>query len=330
MLEVLSFLVATVVVATLGAAAWIRIDEARRPRLLCLMYHRFATPEQYALAEGTERVFTLAVDRFAQQLQRLRDSGYRPVTVDQAVEFVQGRRPLEGRSVLITIDDGARSVATHAEPVLREHGFSAVLFVTTDRDAFVFDVGAEHQRLTDDELRGLDPDVIRIHSHGVTHRPLVELSDPELAAELRDSRTELERITGRPVNYLAIPGNWHDRRVRRMAADAGYDATFVSDAGSNGADGQVHRIRRINVEGCAGMEVFDAALSASGRSQRRLISTLRRLPGKILGPRVWLPLRQGIVSMLGAEALSFKRLRAVALGFSMLAIASLVAWWILR
>ena len=83
------------------------------------------------------------IEQFAAQLETLKKRGFRSVTVKEAVEFVHGRTELEGPSVLITIDDGCSSVQSHAEPVLERHGFSAVLFVTTDPSAYVFFEGEE-------------------------------------------------------------------------------------------------------------------------------------------------------------------------------------------
>ena len=63
---------------------------------------------------------------FARQLQYLKDNGYHVLSADELYAFVQNRQALPPRSVLITIDDGFRSVYDIAYPILREHGFTRV------------------------------------------------------------------------------------------------------------------------------------------------------------------------------------------------------------
>lgn len=53
----------------------------------------------------------------------------RPVSLDEVLDAAAGRRPLPGRPVLITFDDGERSVLEHGLPILRERGVPAAVFV---------------------------------------------------------------------------------------------------------------------------------------------------------------------------------------------------------
>ncbi|MGA4545356.1 polysaccharide deacetylase family protein [Uniformispora flossi] len=65
---------------------------------------------------------------FAGQLDRLLRIA-RPVSLDDVELAVATRRPLPGRAVLITFDDGERSVYEHGLPLLQERGIPAVAFV---------------------------------------------------------------------------------------------------------------------------------------------------------------------------------------------------------
>ncbi|MDI2130214.1 polysaccharide deacetylase family protein [Yinghuangia seranimata] len=65
---------------------------------------------------------------FARQVDRLLRIA-RPVSLDEVEHAVALRRPLPGRAVLVTFDDGERSVYEHGLPVLRERGVPAVAFV---------------------------------------------------------------------------------------------------------------------------------------------------------------------------------------------------------
>lgn len=67
-------------------------------------------------------------DTFAHQLDHLVRVA-RPVSLDDVIAAAYGRRPLEPRSVLITFDDGHRSVLDNARPELTMRGIPAVAFL---------------------------------------------------------------------------------------------------------------------------------------------------------------------------------------------------------
>ena len=55
-----------------------------------------------------------------------------PITLDDWREAAAGRTPLPPRPVLITFDDGYRSVARIGAPILAAHQLPAVVFVCSD------------------------------------------------------------------------------------------------------------------------------------------------------------------------------------------------------
>ena len=62
--------------------------------MICLMYHRLASREDYNKAQGTERVFTLSADEFENQIKYLADNNYKFVTPEQALRFIAGKLEL--------------------------------------------------------------------------------------------------------------------------------------------------------------------------------------------------------------------------------------------
>src|SRR5690349_9099692 len=66
-------------------------------------------------------------DGFATQLDWLA-THRRPVGLDEAVAVAEGRTPSNG-AVLVTFDDGHRSVLEHGLPLLAERSIPAVAFV---------------------------------------------------------------------------------------------------------------------------------------------------------------------------------------------------------
>ncbi|MGW6918213.1 polysaccharide deacetylase family protein [Kitasatospora sp. NPDC054939] len=68
---------------------------------------------------------------FAHQMAHLCRTA-RPVSLARVEQAVTEGRPLPARSVLVTFDDGDRSVLTEGLPVLARHGIPAAAFVVSD------------------------------------------------------------------------------------------------------------------------------------------------------------------------------------------------------
>jgi peptidoglycan/xylan/chitin deacetylase (PgdA/CDA1 family) len=104
-------------------------------RLPVLMYHRIAESDGHRafapeLISATPRDFEAQISTLGRV--------YRFISLDDLLQIRRGNRSLEGRSLLITFDEGYRDFAEHAWPVLRRFGVPTTLFVATaypDRDA---------------------------------------------------------------------------------------------------------------------------------------------------------------------------------------------------
>jgi peptidoglycan/xylan/chitin deacetylase (PgdA/CDA1 family) len=170
------------------------------------------------------------VDRLERQLGYLLKRGYRGVTFSEAV-LTRAR----GKRVAVTFDDGYRSIAEHAAPLLARLGLKATLFVPTgwmsrsepiawhSIDRFV---GGPHEAeltpMSWAEIASLADVGWEIGSHTRLHRDLTALDDESLMDELAGSREECEERLGRPCRAISYPWGRVDRRVTRATRRAGY------------------------------------------------------------------------------------------------------------
>ena len=95
-----------------------------------------------------------------------------------------------------------------------------------------------------DELNALDPSLITIGSHSLTHPILTTLDPDELLREVRDSRALLEERLGRPVPLFCYPNGTHDDAVVACVREH-YDAAVIADSGFVDADADPHRLQRL-------------------------------------------------------------------------------------
>jgi biofilm PGA synthesis lipoprotein PgaB len=96
--------------------------------LLVLSYHDIRDD---VAQKGDADAYAVSTQNFAAHLDWLAGHGYHPVSMSEVVAASKGA-PLPPKPVLITFDDGLRSLYTHAFPLLRAYNYPAVAAVVTD------------------------------------------------------------------------------------------------------------------------------------------------------------------------------------------------------
>lgn len=194
-----------------------------------LMYHRVADRGPRSL-----RRYRLSPAAFDEQLAALREWGYRGVLPDEWRRACEARRPLPGKAVMLTFDDGYRDFAEDAWPLLERHGFPVTVFVVTDAAGATSRWDARHGQPADllrwDEIEELRGRGVRFGSHTASHRCLTGLSNADAVRELVRSRTSLEERLGTAVSSIAYPYGDVDGGVTHLAGACGYSVGFTCEA----------------------------------------------------------------------------------------------------
>jgi peptidoglycan/xylan/chitin deacetylase (PgdA/CDA1 family) len=86
-------------------------------------------------------------------------------------------------------------------------GHATAAFVPSEADREAFDLAGW------DELRPLDPAIVTVGSHSMTHPVLPSMSDDEIEAELSDSRRIIEAKLARPAEFFSYPNGDVDERT---------------------------------------------------------------------------------------------------------------------
>lgn len=190
-------------------------------RLPILMYHRVAPDGTAATAR-----YRVTPEAFEAQLRYLQEAGFRSVRLDAWRRAGQRHEPLAGRCVVLTFDDGDADFGEHAAPLLARCGFTATVFVVSERVGRLntWDSGlGEHVRLLD------WPDIARLYaagiefgSHSATHPRLTTLSPAGIVREAARSRALLARRLGTRVSSFAYPFGAEDRAVQHLVGACGY------------------------------------------------------------------------------------------------------------
>lgn len=185
---------------------------------MILMYH--------GVAEVAEDPNQLCVTpaRFAEQMAWLTRRGLRGVSVATLVDTIHAAENARGM-VGLTFDDGYRNVFEAALPVLRSHGFTATMFIVSERIGGTneWDKGPSWPLLSAAEVGELARAGMEIGSHGATHTRLAGTDAGQLTAEVGGSRASLSLLTRTAIRGFAYPYGSMDAAARQAVADAGYD-----------------------------------------------------------------------------------------------------------
>ena len=173
-------------------------------------------------------------DKFEAQLRLLKENGFTIIPLKEAVEYLQGKRStLPEKSVVITADDGWKSVYTYMFPIIKKYNVPVTLFIYPQT------ISEGKNAMTWEELAELQQTkLFDIQSHTYDH-PNFKHAKRRLSAEayakyvnmqLVNSKKILEEKTGKEMTLLAWPFGIYDDYLEKAAADAGYVMAFSIDA----------------------------------------------------------------------------------------------------
>ena len=190
------------------------------------------------------------------KLRYLAENGYRSVDADEIAGFVRGDRMLARHAVALCFDDAWASVWTAAGPLLKEYGFTAIVYVIPARVSDAADyrlpggdgAAAGSPFMTWPELRALHATgIIDVQSHTHTHariftsRTVAGFVEPGYDATLLLARP---RVGAEPLRFvgpddLGAPLYEHRSRMsdgpRILRTEAAHDACVRLVAAEGGA-----------------------------------------------------------------------------------------------
>ncbi len=172
---------------------------------------------------------------FREQMQRIKNSGATVITMEDYLQWKTGDKQLPAECVLITLDDGWKSVYTDAFPILREFGFPFTLFLYTQY------VNSGGGSLTWDMIREMQAHGASVGSHSHTHpypsnyRKVKKSGEQAyldfLKKEMGESKRILEEKLGTTVNTYCYPGGYRTPEMYAVLRELGYKAGFDVIAG---------------------------------------------------------------------------------------------------
>jgi peptidoglycan/xylan/chitin deacetylase (PgdA/CDA1 family) len=248
-------------------------------RITFLMYHELELAgRKLCQSEPGYVRYILPLETFRSQMEWLKHSGVRGLSVGEALRF-----PTEP-SVCITFDDGCETDWIAAAPVLREFGFHATFYLTA---GFLGTPGY----LSAEQVRALDAQGLEIGCHSMTHAYLSDLPEMGLKHEIADAKTKIEQILEHAIEHFSCPGGRYNQRALAMARRAGFKTVANSEFHANDSSTSTFELGRVAMLRDLSIAQFSAICQDRGLWKKRLEHQARRGVQRLVGNRAYDRLR---------------------------------------
>ena len=193
-------------------------------RVAILGYHDFSE----TLPETEMRMKT---SKFRKQMEAIRQLNLNVISLQQFLDWKLHGKEIPENSVLITLDDGWKSVYTDAFPILREFNFPFTLYLYKNY------VDGGSKALTSTMIREMIAAGASIGSHSVSHDYPATIKkeqakgqkkyDAYLRKEIGASKAFLESRFKQKITTYAYPGGFYTDEMHPLLEEFGYSLAFT-------------------------------------------------------------------------------------------------------
>ncbi len=193
-------------------------------RVAVLGYHDLAEK----LPETAMRIHT---SKFRKQMESIRNLGLNVISLDDFTAWKNEGKEIPKTSVLLTFDDGWKSVYTDAFPILKEFGYPFTIFLYKNY------VDGGGRALTTPMINEMIANGASVGSHSVSHPyPITvksyrkkgpKIYDAYLRKEMGESKRFLEAKFPTKVTTYAYPGGFYTEEMLPLSDEFGYHHGFT-------------------------------------------------------------------------------------------------------
>ena len=189
---------------------------------------------------------------FRKQMEYIRNAGLTVISMPEFLEWRFGTRELPAKCVLITLDDGWRSVYTEAYPILHEFGYPFHLFLYTQF------LSGRGDSMSPAMIREMQQHGATVGSHSTSHAyprawkaAAAKGTEQELAMverEIGETFPKLSKLFG-TIDTYCYPGGFHTPAMEERLPGYGCKAAFTVIPGKVTVTENPMQIRRYMVFG---------------------------------------------------------------------------------
>lgn len=193
-------------------------------RVSVLGYHDFSETQ-------SETAMRIRTSKFRKQMETIRQLGISVISLEDFTAWKKGDKDIPEKSILLTFDDGWKSVYTDAFPILKEFGYPFTLYLYKNY------VDGGGKALTTPMIQEMIKNGATIGSHSVSHPyPITVKSyrkkgadpyDAYLRKEMGESKRFLESKFKIKANTYSYPGGFYTEEMLPLGKEFGYTHLFT-------------------------------------------------------------------------------------------------------
>lgn len=162
---------------------------------------------------------------FEEQMKTLKNAGYNFLTAAELGQYLDGKKQLPERPIIITFDDGYGDFYTDVFPILKKYNISATAYIISgglDRPNY----------MTTAQLKEVaESGLVEVGAHTVHHRNLKSIPVTEAKLEIEKSREDLENLLGIKVVSFAYPYGGFNDEVAQLVKKIGFTNAVTTKGG---------------------------------------------------------------------------------------------------
>lgn len=228
--------------------------------VLVLTYHHLLNKddkEKYF----KDNMYVATTENFEEQLEYLKENGYNSISSNDLYDWLQFKKELPEKSVLITFDDGYTSTYKYALPLLEKYRYNSIVLcigelIKNSTDNFdpsvlqymgfdlINDIKNNHQILE-----------IGAHSNELHDKPISNYSYEQIYKDVLEIKNKLN------TDLYSYPGGHYNYNYLKAIKNANYKMAFKYKPSSRTYNiDNIYALSRIEVDGNMDMKGFKELL----------------------------------------------------------------------
>lgn len=222
--------------------------KSKGPFLRVLMYHD--------IEEIPSCSFSVSVEVFEQQVKYLKDN-FNIVSLNDAFDLLSGKQCIKDNCITITVDDSFRCFYKNAFPIVQRYKVPCCIFIETS--LIVNEHSINKGFIGSDEIIHMYNEDVLFGSHTRNHFKLSKLSKDMIELEIKGSKSDLEKLLGKKVNFFAYPyglKRHYNYQAKEIIKESGYKCAFTAINGINYPGCDLFELKRTKIERGDSLENF--------------------------------------------------------------------------
>lgn len=213
---------------------------------------------------------SVKAENFKKQIEfLLKDFNF--ITLENLYDYLTGEIKLSKPSVVLTFDDGYKSLIKITDFLEAKKITPTVFLVADSAKADIGELGTKEPLLSDKDISKLIGKGWGIGCHSLTHRNFSNLTPDEINREVLLPKRKLERSFGVQINYFAYPRGKYDNQTSVSIKEAGYKMALSMDDGVVDKNVNIYAVPKIAVNRSHDFWEFKTIYSPSVIAFRKLV-----------------------------------------------------------